>query len=94
MVFFTLKYYFMNTKNYFKVAMSVANLAFFLFLAGGSDEGSDSSSSSNSSEEYEYEESADTIKAQQPEEFVPMNDEVDMTPESDEFIPQGNETEE
>lgn len=94
----------MKIKNLFKIAISVVCFAFFLFLAGGSDEGSSPSSSpSNSYEEpaVEQEEKPDTEEVHeeqtntdeaQEEEFVPANAEEDMTPESEEFIPQENET--
>ena len=41
----------MKTKNLFKIAISVVCFAFFLFLAGGSDESS--SPSSSPSDSYE-----------------------------------------
>lgn len=93
-----------KTKNLFKIAISVACFAFFLFLAGGSDESSSPSSSPSDSYEepaVEQEEKPDTFEEQEEipnipeekeEEFVPENEEGDMTPESEEFIPQENET--
>lgn len=85
----------MKTKNLFRIAISVVCFAFFLFLAGGSDESSSPSSSPSDSYEEpvtEPEKTPDTDEEEQKQEkFVPVNEEEDMTPESDEFIPQENE---
>ena len=88
----------MKTKNLFRIAISVVCFAFFLFLAGGSDESSSPSSSPSDSYEEpvtEPEKTPDTDEEEQKqEEFVPVNEEEDMTPESEEFEVQGNGTEE
>jgi len=88
----------MKTKNLFKISISVVSFAFFLLLAGGSDESSSPSSSPSDSYETpvtEPEETPDQEKEEEEqEEFVPVNEGTEMPEESDEIEIQGNGTEE